>query len=202
MASLASSSDNELIALLNAGSEQAFAEIYTRYRAPLFLHAYRMLQDDEEAKDIVQTTFSTIWANHGALNIRHALDAYLYGAVRNRILKFIAHQKVVARYTDSLNSFLEESAPTADENLREKELVQILEKEIANLPPKMREIFELSRNGLLSHKQIAEQLQLSDKTVKKQISNAIRILRLKINLVFIFGLINHIDYQWIMKKLQ
>lgn len=195
-------SDAELAVLLREGNEQAFAEIYQRYRAPLFLHAYRMLQDDEEARDMVQELFGAVWARHQTLSIRTSLDAYLYGAIRNRILKFIAHQKVIAKYTDSLNAFLEEGVAFTDEAVREKELIRILEKEIAGLPPKMREVFELSRNGLLSHKQIAEQLAISDKTVKKQVNNAVRILRLKINLILLFGIINHAEFQLLKQNLK
>jgi RNA polymerase sigma-70 factor, ECF subfamily len=146
--------------------------------------------------------FGALWAGRETLTIRNTLDAYLYGAIRNRILKFIAHQKVMAKYTDSLRTFVEEGVAFTDERLREKELIQLLEREIAGLPPKMREVFELSRNGLLSHKQIAQQLAISDKTVKKQVGNAIRILRLKINLILVFGVINHVEYQLINKTLK
>ena len=194
--------DAELVNLLKVGNEQAFAEIYQRYRGALFLHAYRMLQDEEEARDIVQAMFGAVWAGRETLTIRSTLDAYLYGAIRNRILKFIAHQKVMAKYTDSLSAFVEEGVATTDERLREKELIRLLEKEIAALPPRMREVFELSRNGLLSHKQIAEQLAISDKTVKKQVNNAIRILRLKINLILVFGIINYAEYQLINESLK
>jgi RNA polymerase sigma-70 factor (ECF subfamily) len=202
MANYASFSDFELVDLLKSKDHAAFEEIYQRYRSPLFLHAYRMLQDDEEARDIVQELFRTLWAKHATLSIRTTLDAYLYGAIRNRILKFIAHQKVIAKYTDSLDKFLEEGIAFTDEMVREKELIRILESEIASLPPKMREVFELSRNGLLSYKQIAEQLAISDKTVKKQINNAIRILRLKINLILFFGVISHAEFQLLNQKIK
>ena len=72
-----------------------------------------------------------------------------------------------------------------DETIREKELKGIIEREIASLPAKMRAVFEMSRNENLSYKEIAEELCISDKTVKKQINNAIKILRKKINLLVI-----------------
>lgn len=202
MAVFRNASDAELVALLKDGNEAAYAEIYHRYKGPLFLHAYRMLQDDEEAMDIVQETFATVWSRHDNLTIRTSLDAYLYGAIRNRILKFIAHQKVISKYTDSLNHFLDEGVATTDEKVREKELIQLIEKEIANLPAKMREVFELSRNGELSYKQIAEQLNISDKTVKKQVNNALRILRLRLNLILVFGVINYAEYQILKEKVK
>lgn len=188
MAGYKTLSDQDLISFLKEGFEAAFAELYNRYKSPLYLHAYRMLQDEEEAKDVVQEMFAAIWAKRETLVIPTSVDAYLYSSIRNRILNFIAHQKVIAKYAGSLVDYLENGISVTDEKIREKELIKILENEVALLPSKMREVFELSRNQDLSHKQIAEQLNISDKTVKKQVSNAIKILRLKINLSLFFSL--------------
>ena len=180
-------SDQDLMILIKDDREGAFAELYNRYKNPLYLHAYRMLHDEEEAKDIVQEMFSSIWAKREIFAIPISVDAYLYGSIRNRILNFIAHQKVIARYIDSLDHYLEIGIASADEKIREKELIEILKNEFNLLPPRMREVFELSRNQELSYKQIAKKLNISDKTVKKQVSNAIKILRLKINFSLLFG---------------
>ncbi len=172
--------DQTLFSSLRAGDGQAFAEVYERYKHPLFLHAYRMLQDDEEAKDLVQEVFAAVWAKREGIDVSTSLDAYLYGAIKNRILNFMAHQQVIAKYVESLASYLEQGIPGNEEVMIEKELMALIEREVANLPPKMREIFELSRHAGLSHKQIAEKLGISDKTVKKQIHNATKILKPKI----------------------
>ena len=172
--------DLELIVLIKEGHEAAFAELYRRYKGCLYLHAYRMLQDKDEAMDIVQEFFANIWARRHTLVIPNTVNSYLYGAIRNRILNFIAHQKVVARYTDTLNNYLEAGTPATDEKFLEKELISLIENEVALLPAKMRQVFELSRKYDLSHKEIATQLNISDKTVKKQVSNAIKIIRLKL----------------------
>jgi len=186
MSEFSNLSDQELVAFLKLGNHVAYAELYNRYKNQLYLHAYRMLHNDEEAKDVVQDMFAAIWLKKDTLIIPSAVDAYLYGAIRNRILNFIAHQKVISKYTDSITHFVETERSETDENYREKELIAIIEKEIALLPPKMREVFELSRNKELSYKQIAEQLGISDKTVKKQINKAIKVLRHKINLSLFF----------------
>jgi len=179
-------SDHELADLLKSGNQAVFAEIYNRYKAMLYLHAYRMIQNREDALDVVQELFTAIWTNRETLVIKTTLSAYLYGAVRNRILDVIAHHKIVSRYTDTLQSFLDNGEFVTDNQIREKELSAIIETEIKLMPPKMREVFELSRQQDLSHKQIATQLNISDKTVKKQVGKAIKILRLKINLLFTF----------------
>jgi len=177
-------SDKKLVTLIQQGSQPAFAELYERYKSPLYLHACRMLNDGEEAKDIVQDTFAAIWAKRETLEVNTTINSYLYGSVRNRILDLISHSKVVAKYTDSLESFLETSTRSHDHKIIEGELLEMFEFAVASLPEKMREVFELSRKEGLSHKNIALRLNISDKTVKKQISNAIKMIRLKVRMLF------------------
>ncbi|WP_431217566.1 sigma-70 family RNA polymerase sigma factor [Puia sp. P3] len=118
-----------------------------------------------------------------------SLSSYLYTSVRNRVLNRIEHKRVKDAYLFSIQRFMKEGESIIDEQLRVRELTALIEKEIAALPDKMREVFELSRREELSHKEIAEKLNISDKTVKKQVSNAIKILRnrLKGPLRFLFG---------------
>ncbi|MNI50552.1 RNA polymerase sigma factor [compost metagenome] len=69
--------------------------------------------------------------------------------------------------------------------MRNRELAERIELEVAQLPAKMREVFELSRNAHLSHREIALRMDISDKTVKKQMNNALKILRLKLGSLFV-----------------
>lgn len=182
-------SDLELARLIAEDDTRAFAEIYQRYKGVLFLHAYRMLGDDDEAKDVLQELFTVLWVNRRDIKLHTSFSSYLYKALRNRIFDVMAHKKVEQKYIDSLASYMEEGECITDQQIREKELTQIIESEISLLPPRMREVFEMSRNTDLSYKQIAEELQISDKTVKKQVSSALHILKHKIDLAFILTLI-------------
>ncbi len=179
-------SDTDLVKMVRPGDHAAFSELFRRYKEPLYFHARRMLGDNDEAKDIVQDLFAAIWSKRETLIIPAAVDNYLYGSVRNRIFDYIAHQKVVNKYTESFDLFTEQGISSTDDLVREKELARIIQTEISRLPEKMREIFELSRNTELSYKQIAEQLNLSEHTVKKQAQRAIKILRFKIKLNLFF----------------
>jgi RNA polymerase sigma-70 factor (ECF subfamily) len=87
---------------------------------------------------------------------------------------------VRTHYINSLQDFIDQGVYITDEQIREKELSAQIEKEILCLPQKMREVFELSRNTDMSYKKIGQQLHISDKTVKKQVGNAVKILRLKL----------------------
>lgn len=177
-------SNQELMDLVRQHDERAFTEIYNRYKGVLFIHACRMLENAEEAKDVIQDLFTVLWSRRNEILITGSLSSYLYAAVKNRILDQMAKDKSRDRYIDSLAGFMEEGEYITDHQLRENELSRLIEKEVALLPAKMRQIFELSRVSNLSHKEIAAEMNISDKTVKKQISNALIILRKKIDVAF------------------
>lgn len=176
-------SDAELFDLLRTGDRIAYTEIYERYKRILYQHAYKKLGDREEAKEVVQWLFVMLWTRREAIQPETNLSGYLYRAIRNRILNVIAHKEVASRYLLSLEQFYAAGEYVTDNQVRERELAALIEKEIASLPPKMREIFELSRKTNLSHKEIAETLSLSEQTVRTQVRNALRILKVKLGAV-------------------
>ncbi|MBG6234969.1 RNA polymerase sigma-70 factor (ECF subfamily) [Pedobacter sp. CAN_A7] len=178
--SLNALTDDELVALFKSGNQNAFAEIYERYWSVLFLHARNLLRENEEAADIVQELFTTFWTKAASINLNHSLSSYFYKAVRNKVFDHLKHKKVMSGYLASINEFISEGQLIPDIILREKELAAIIENEINALPPKMREVFILSRKQHLSYQQIAQQLNISEHTVKSQISNALKILRVKL----------------------
>ena len=180
MLSYSSFSDVELLELLKSEDTAAYTVIYNRYFHPLFIHALQKLNDKEEAQDIVHELFAQLWNKRSNIQIHTNLAAYLYSSVRNKILDHISKKQVRDKYVDSLQGFLNSDYNITDHRIREKQLAELIEKGIGQLPSKMREIFELSRKKSLSHKQIAAQLNLSEQTVKKQVNNALRILRSKL----------------------
>lgn len=183
--------DQVLFDLVKSEDEAAFKEIYERYFDILYVHAYKRLRDKEEAQDVVQEIFTILWSKRKIISLKSNLPAYLYTAVRNRIFNIISHQKIESSYIQSLQSFIDQGVCQTDHLIRENAFIAIIEKEVAALPPKMQEIFELSRNKYLSHKEIAAELNLSEQTVKKQINNALKILRTKLGLFLFLLLVIH-----------
>lgn len=175
------STDQTLITLLKKNDHKAYTELYDRYAGILYAHALRKLNDREEAKDIVQELFTYLWLNRTTINIHGQISIYLYTAIRNRIIKIIAHKTVATRYVDFEMLQKRKSLPS-DYLVRENQLKYLIEKEIDTLPPRIQEIFILSRKANLSHKEIASQLKISELTVKKQVSNALKVLRARLNL--------------------
>jgi RNA polymerase sigma-70 factor (ECF subfamily) len=173
-------SDLELAEKFNQSDKAAFSAIYDRYWTLLYRHAHRMLKDSELAGDVVQDIFTSFLDCKGKINTAIPLSSYLYASVRNRIINMMNREKLKVNYVAYLSAFMSEGVYTTDHTIREKELRLQIEKEIENLPPKMRAVFEMSRKAYLNHKEIAEKANISEETVKRQISYAMKILRSKL----------------------
>lgn len=170
-------SDAELIDLLKSGSESAFTVIYHRYWRLIYAHVYKMLRDEDESKDIVQEVFSNLWLKVDQIPHQQNFAGYLYVAARHKVLNAIRHHKFKDDYLDSLAKYVDEASEETLQYLDQRDLMAAVEKEIALLPPRMRQVFEMSRKDNLSHKEIAQLLGTSDQTVKKQINKSLRIIR-------------------------
>lgn len=175
-------SDTELIELLQSGDQVAYTQIYDRYQGLLYIYTCKITKDEIEAEDIVQEVFFYLWDKRSTIVFNTSLSAYLYSAVRYKFFNLLDHKKVRSNYIDSLKEFIENGSIEADYAIREKELILLIEKEISLLPSKMREIFELSRKAQLSHKEIAKKLNISEKTVKNQVNNALKQLRVRLGM--------------------
>jgi RNA polymerase sigma-70 factor (family 1) len=175
--------DQQLTDLLKSDDQLAYTEIYDRYIFGLLNHVYNRTRNREEAKDIVHEVFAKLWAGREQLHINNNLAGFLYTVARNIILNQITRKEVQNKYFAAILKFAEEPQTATDYRLRENQLIALIEKEIAELPAKMREVFELSRKEHLSHREIALRLDISEQTVSKHITNALKTLRVKLGLL-------------------
>jgi RNA polymerase sigma-70 factor (ECF subfamily) len=171
--------DSELTVLFQQRDREAFEEIYRRYWHPLFLHAYHILDDEDEAQDIIQDLFIAFWNKSFADRIHTSLKSYLYVMTRNKVLNHIRKNKINANFIQLLSSKLTEKDFNTVQDIELKELTVLIDREIDLLPPRMKQVFEMSRKEFLTHKEIAERLGTSEETVKKQITNSLKLLRVK-----------------------
>jgi len=180
-------SDYELTALLKAGDRMAFTEIYDRYFWMLHAHAYKWMRNREETRDVIHELFLALWEKRENLSFEPGLRSYLSAAARNRIFNLLSHKRIESEYLTSLNEFMDQGSCITDHLVREKQLMEIIESEIAGMPDKMREVFELSRKENLSHREIAERLDISEQTVRKHVQHALKILRFKLGLYLLMS---------------
>ncbi len=173
-------SDQELTDLLQSGDQRAFTEIYNRYWKLIYAHAYKILKNDEDAKDIVQEVFSSLWTKSASIKHNANIAGLLYIAARHKVFDLIEKNRVRFDYIGEISVYLKDHADTQLETIDEKRILEILDREINNLPPKMRKIFEMSRKQDLSHREIATELGISEQTVKKQVQNALKVIKPKL----------------------
>jgi len=171
-------SDNELVTLLQQGSEESFAEIYNRYWVELYDAAYQRLKNKEQVEDIIQDVFVKLWIRRAELNINNA-QAYLHTAIRFRVFNYVERDLVNESFFEPFEA-MATSGLTADQNVLEKELLDLVQSYIEALPQKRKEIFLLHTRDNLSTKEIAERLNISQKTVQNQLGITMQGLHKKI----------------------
>lgn len=166
--------DPQLLQLLFQEDQNAFVEIYNRYWKLLFYTANNIIRDRDIAQDAVQEVFVTLWQRRTEVTIQ-SLKAYLQQAVRFQVLKAIKAQKTDDQFYSRLANV---TADIVYENpLLFKEQQALLQQIMASLPEDCRYIFHLSREEHLTYKQIAGQLNISEKTVEKKMSICLKHFR-------------------------
>jgi len=181
MASDNTLADKELIVKLRSGSTKAFSEIYSRFSEPIYLHLRKKIDCREDARDIVQEIFASLWQKRSMLPPDTCLSAYLFAAAKYQAINYIAHLRVSESVIQDLAKRLHAATAPTDYLARERNLSAVIETAVADLPDKMQVIFRMSRQDQLTHKEIAKDLNLSETTVKKQVANALKILKPKIS---------------------
>lgn len=179
MATYNTISDEDLLHCLKNDDTQAFTEIYKRYQTLLYIYAYKKIENKMEARDLVQDILLNLWSKRKNIHINSSLKSYLYTSTRNKVLDIIAHSKIENKYIESLQNIINQQACT-DHSIREKELQELINKEIQGMPPRMKEIFLLSRSEWLTNAQIAKNLSISQSTVETQIKRALKLLRMRL----------------------
>lgn len=174
------STDESLILRIQQGDKEAYTLFYERHHTAMYLSAYHLLRDDEDARDAVQELFITVWQHADRIDSEGNIKGYLYTVLRNRVLTAMGRSKYFDEYINSYLAFERQSVSTTEEAVLARELEQLLEERISQLPPKMREVYKLSWNDHLTNKEIAERMSISEGTVKQHKHHAVRILRGKL----------------------
>ena len=181
-----------LTAGLRRGKEEAFAYVFRMYYSPLLNYAGRILKDVEAANDVVQECFCRLYERRRELRKELQVRPYLYKSVYNACMDAIKHQKVESNYINQelLDFYFSKvvETPEAEQALLDEDLKGAIQDAINKLPERCREIFVLSKVDGLSNKEIAEQLNISMKTVEAQMTTAFVRLRKELGwlLCFIF----------------
>lgn len=171
-----------LLEEIKNGNTASFEMLFKQYFPRLLAYAVRFVEDENEARDIVQDCFLTFWEKRNELS-SESLSSLLFTMVRNSCLNHLNHQMIVNRYQ---NNFLKKAI--GDEALYHADFLMHTEKKLLfdelkeqidhvvdSLPDRCRQVFRMSREDGLKNREIAERLQISTTAVEKQITKALAV---------------------------
>jgi len=159
--------------------------IFKKYYQEIFRFAFNYLRDKETAEEIAQEVFLYIWEKRKKIEIQTTLKTYLYSATKNKCLNYLRLELPKLQATSDVEDIqlVVSNNIHSDEGERER-LKKYVDKAIDNLPKKCRHIFVLSRNAGMTYEEIAQELDLSKKTVENQMGIALKKLRESLALVY------------------
>ena len=155
---------------------EAYETIFKKYYQELYRFAYNYLRDQVPAEEMAQEVFLYIWEKRAQIEIKTTLKTYLYSAIKNKCLNYIKYE--IPRKHELEESHLAlMTINQPDQEEDNEKMKRHIALAIDQLPTKCKQIFVLSRNGGLTYEEIAEEMEISIKTVENQISIALKKLR-------------------------
>lgn len=180
--------DQKAIELLKSDNHEAFEYLYKVYCGQVYNFSKLYINSSEDIKEVVQEVFIKLWEARALLRENDNLRGFLFIVTRNLI--FNRQKKTFNENfykTSVLNAYNQSNFDSfnIEEELQAEELNKYIDKIITELPPKQQEIFILSRKKNLSYKEIAELLNISERTVEVHISRAIRHIKSRIEFLIV-----------------
>jgi len=170
-------SDKHIIDKIRSGDNLVYEELFHTYYNALCAYAKKILFNHYMAEEIVRDVFVKIWEKRESIELKSTLKYYLFRSVLNRCINYIEHQKV-ARDFKSLQK--DKIKINEDDNGDEThELLRYVLNCIEELPEQCKKVFKFSRFDGYTYKEIAEELNISIKTVEIHMSKALKYLRNK-----------------------
>ena len=177
--------ENVLILLLKQSNQEAFTTLYKKYWKQVYNFSRLYLTSQSVAEEVVQEVFIKVWESRDCMREGDNFKGLLFIITRNLI--FNMHRKNLNEdfYKMTVLSAME-SSYDIEEEIDAKNLSEYIDLLIADLPPRRREIFNLSRKENKSYKEISQLLGVSEKTVENQIGEALKFLRKNLILLSLF----------------
>lgn len=172
----------KLLKQLIEGNESAFRLLFDTYSRRLFHLAYAYLHSKELAEEAVLDVFTTIWNKRDLLSVVKDIERYLYISVKNQALHYIRRNYI--KENDSLDLYEIELLPednTPEKTLIDLEYQSLIQDAINSLPPKCKEVFRLVLADKLKNREIADLLDISEKTVNQHIALAYKRISAYVN---------------------
>jgi RNA polymerase sigma-70 factor (ECF subfamily) len=170
------------ISLLKKGDKAEFEKIYLEFFDVLFALSFQYTSDKSIAEGIVQDTFLKLWEVRESLLPQTNIRNFLYTLAKNLCLNHLRDQKAVWKHLNQIKYFeyeyaIESLNRIGGNYLEFKELSEKVDQAIEKLPDELKIVFKMSRFDELKYREIAEKLQISEKTVEAKMTKALKFLR-------------------------
>lgn len=172
-----SASEALLIQQMKDGNQAAFEKLFYEHYEMLCRFGFKWIQDSDQVEEIVQEAFVGIWEKRDALNITGSFRSYLFSTIRNACLNYIKHMKVRNEHQSHVLASSNANLDSADRLLEASELQSAINRAVEELPERCRAVFKLSREEGKKYSEIAQELDISIKTVENQMGKALKTLR-------------------------
>ncbi|WEK20022.1 MAG: RNA polymerase sigma-70 factor [Candidatus Pedobacter colombiensis] len=170
--------DQELTTLLKQDSQAAFKQVFDSWHKKLFHFSLRYLNCREQAEEVVHDTLLSFWSNRQNIDIQYPIGSLLYTICKRLCLNRIREAARLKAAADALWANYLDISHSTEDALNLAELEVFTEKALQQLPKQQQLVFRMSRYEGLSHKEIADELQISKETVKKHSAEALKSLRI------------------------
>lgn len=164
---------------MKRGKEYAFDFFFNYYYPGLCVYAQKMISiPEQEARDLVQDVFVKFWNDREKSDIRFSIRSYLFASVKNRCFDLLRKKDRNVKVQEITNEY-----DVSDESFETyvlSELEALFKKSLNKLPERCREVFEMSRFQGLRNREIADRLNISEKTVENQVTKALHILKIEL----------------------
>jgi RNA polymerase sigma-70 factor (ECF subfamily) len=166
-----------LVIALKSGDTTAFEQVYDLYKRPLFSIAQRYLKDQKLAEDALQEVFVKLWQNRQALDERQSLRSFLFVCMKNHVLNLIRTEQARIKAALLANQNKENCSHQTESEIALSDLRACLDTSLSTLPDRKKRIVQLSLIEGYSNQEIAATLQISEHTVRSQLSQAKKLIR-------------------------
>lgn len=160
----------------------AFDIIYKKYSRRLYGFVFSYVKHEIDTEDIVQEVFVKIWQSRDKINLYSSFESFLFTVAHNATINLLRKRSIEKKYVDHIKS-LQNTKETYDliDEIHYNELKSKFQNLFNELTPRQKEIFQLSREEGLSHKEIAKKLGISTNTVKNHLVTTLSFFKRKLN---------------------
>ncbi len=185
-------SNTELVKLLRKGDMAAFDAVYNKYCHKLHEFVLMYLKQEEDAEEIVQEVFIKIWESRGNIDVYASFESFLFTVAYNATMSLLRKRVSETKSREYLKSLQQiDSAEQVIDEIQFKELNHKVQSLLKQLTPRQKEIYLLSRDEGLTHKEIAQKLNISESTVNNHLVATLKYLKshidssLAVNILFL-----------------